>query len=65
MLGRLNETATETAANIDVIRKIIFILLLKSPVILHRHKKDSDTYPKKFKILREETYGISKVIIGN
>ena len=34
-------------------------------VILHRHKKDLDLYPKKFKILREETYGISKITIGN
>ena len=41
------------------------LLQKKGIVILHRHKKDSDLYPKKFKILREETYGISKITIGN
>tara|TARA_A100001011_G_scaffold253331_1_gene261601 strand:- start:51 stop:608 length:558 start_codon:yes stop_codon:yes gene_type:complete len=41
------------------------LLQKKGIVILHRHKKDLDLYPKKFKILREETYGISKITIGN
>lgn len=34
-------------------------------IILHRHKKVKDTFPKNFKILEEKTYGISKIIFGN
>ena len=51
----------------QLIESIMSLKLLqkKGIVILHRHKKDSDLYPKKFKVLREETYGISKIIIGN
>jgi|TARA_B100000767_G_scaffold270758_1_gene295095 16S rRNA (guanine966-N2)-methyltransferase len=34
-------------------------------VIIHRHKKEKDKFPKKFNIIEEKTYGISKVIFGN
>ena len=51
----------------QLIESIIRLKLLqeKGILILHRHKKDSESYPKKFKVLREETYGISRIIIGN
>ena len=51
----------------QLIESIISLKLLqeKGIMILHRHKKDSESYPKKFKVLREETYGISRIIIGN
>lgn len=51
----------------QLIESIMSLKLLqkKGIVIVHRHKEDLDLYPKKFKVLREETYGISKIIIGN
>ena len=33
-------------------------------IILHRNKKDKDTYPNKFKIVLNKTYGLSKIIFG-
>jgi 16S rRNA (guanine966-N2)-methyltransferase len=40
-------------------------LLKKNGIlIIHRHKKEKDDFPKSFKILREEIYGISKIIFG-
>ena len=51
----------------QLIESIMSLKLLqkKGILILHRHKKDLVSYPKKFKVLREETYGISKIIIGD
>jgi 16S rRNA (guanine966-N2)-methyltransferase len=45
----------------------LFLKLLKSNgiIIIHRHKKEEEIYPKKFKILKIKTYGISKIIFGN
>ena len=40
------------------------ILTDKGIIILHRHKKSIDNFDNKFKILRTENYGISKVIFG-
>ena len=34
-------------------------------VIIHRHKKEKDNFPRNFKILEEKNYGISKIIFGN
>ena len=34
-------------------------------IIIHRHKKEEDEFPKKFNIIEKKTYGISKVIFGN
>ena len=34
-------------------------------IIIHRHKKEKDKFPKEFNIIEEKTYGISKVIFGN
>ena len=33
-------------------------------VIIHRHKKEEDKFPKKFQIIEEKTYGISRVLFG-
>jgi 16S rRNA (guanine966-N2)-methyltransferase len=34
-------------------------------IIIHRHKKEDDKFPKKFNIIEKKTYGVSKVIFGN
>ena len=34
-------------------------------IIIHRHKKEKDTLPDKFRILEEKIYGISRVLFGN
>jgi 16S rRNA (guanine966-N2)-methyltransferase len=34
-------------------------------IIIHRHRKEKDEFPKKFNVLEEKTYGISRVIFGN
>ena len=31
-------------------------------IIVHRHKKEEDNLPEKFKIIEKKTYGISKII---
>ena len=33
-------------------------------IILHRHKKEKELYPEKFKILKIKIYGISKIVFG-
>ena len=33
-------------------------------IIIHRHKKEKDNFPEKFKIIEEKKYGISKIIFG-
>ena len=40
------------------------ILTDEGIVVLHRHKKSVNDFDNKFKILRTESYGISKVIFG-
>ena len=40
------------------------ILIEKGIIVLHRHKKSNDNFDNKFKTLRVENYGISKVIFG-
>ena len=37
---------------------------MKTLVIIHRHAKMNDNFDKNFKIVREEIYGVSKVIFG-
>ena len=34
-------------------------------IILHRHKREQDKFPNKFKPFIEKNYGISKIIFGN
>ena len=31
-------------------------------IILHRHKKELDSFPSSFKIIEQKVYGISKII---
>ena len=33
-------------------------------IIIHRHKKERDNFPDKFKIIEKKKYGISKIIFG-
>ena len=33
-------------------------------IIIHRHKKEENNFPDKFKIIEEKKYGISKIIFG-
>ena len=34
-------------------------------IIIHRHKKEIDKFPKNFQLIDEKKYGISKIIFGN
>ena len=44
---------------------IISDLLKKNGIfIIHRHKKEKDNFPKNFIVLKEKSYGISKIIFG-
>ena len=47
-----------------IFKKITHSKILKknSIIIIHRHKKEDDIFPKDFKIIEEKTYGISKII---
>ena len=51
----------------ELIDKIFEINLLSKNgiIILHRNKKVKEKYSKKFNILEEKTYGISKILFGN
>ena len=40
------------------------ILTPNGIVIMHRHKKEEDSFPENFKIIEKKIYGISKVIFG-
>ena len=55
----------KTLANI--LNKIILNNVLNNNgiIIIHRHKKEIDTYPKNFHIIDEKKYGISKIIFGS
>ena len=50
-----------------VISNIIDSKILKDNgiVIIHRHKKEEDEFPKKFKVIVKKTYGISRVFFGS
>jgi len=41
------------------------LLTVGGVIIIHRHKKEEDDLPKKFKLILEKNYGISKIIFGN
>ena len=51
----------------EIIEKIIETKLLNKSgiIIIHRHKKDIVKITKKFKILENRSYGISKILFGN
>ena len=40
------------------------ILKSKGLIIIHRHKKQKDNFPKNFRVIDERKYGISKIIFG-
>ena len=48
---------------IDKIHKLK-LLKYKGIIIIHRHKRTIDKFMNKFKIIRTEKYGTSKIIIG-
>ena len=50
----------------NILNKIILNKLLNNNgiIIIHRHKKEIDTYPKNFHLIDEKKYGISKIIFG-
>ena len=52
---------------LDLMEHIIKLRLLKENgiLIIHRHKKEKDLFPKDFTLIIEKSYGISKVIFGN
>ena len=52
---------------IDLLNMIIKLKLLRDNgiIIIHRHKKEEDTFPDKFNILIKKNYGITKIIFGN
>ena len=49
-----------------LLNNIINLKLLKKNgfVIIHRHKKKNENYPKELKIFKTKVYGISKIIFG-
>jgi 16S rRNA (guanine966-N2)-methyltransferase len=49
-----------------LIEKIVELNLLKKNgiIIIHRHKKENDSFPSKFKVLIEKNYGVSKIVFG-
>ena len=50
----------------EILENISEYNLLKNEgiIIIHRHKIEIDELPKKFKIIKQKTYGISKIIFG-
>ena len=40
------------------------ILSSNGIIIIHRHKKEEDSFPENFNIIEKKSYGISKVIFG-
>ena len=64
---RMNLDSRKEKKLTNLLDNILSLKLLKSNgiIIIHRHKKEEEIYPKKFKILKIKTYGISKIIFGN
>ena len=50
----------------NLVEKLIHLNLLEKEgvFIIHRHNKEEDVFTKNFKILKEKSYGISKIIFG-
>ena len=51
----------------NILNKIIENKILKDNgiIIIHRHKKEIDEFPKNFQLIDEKKYGISKIIFGS
>jgi len=47
-----------------LLKKIYKLKILEKNglLIIHRHKKEEDKFPEEYKIIKEKTYGISKLI---
>jgi len=56
------EKALENILNVIIKNKI---LTDNGIIIIHRHKKEIDTFPNNFKLIDEKKYGISKIIFGS
>ena len=56
------EQALEKILNIIIENKI---LKDNGIIIIHRHKKEVDTFPENFHLIDEKKYGISKIIFGS
>jgi 16S rRNA (guanine966-N2)-methyltransferase len=51
----------------NILDKIIENRILNNNgiIIIHRHKKEKDTFPKNFNLVDEKKYGISRIIFGS
>ncbi len=51
----------------NILNKIISDKILKENgiIIIHRHKKEIDTFPENFHLIDEKKYGNSKIIFGS
>ena len=51
----------------NILNTIIENKILKDNgiIIIHRHKKKIDTFPKNFHLIDQKKYGISKIIFGS
>ena len=51
----------------NILNKIIENKILNDNgiIIIHRHKKEIDIFPKNFRLIDEKKYGISKIIFGS
>ena len=56
------EKALENTLNTIIENKI---LKEEGIIIIHRHKKEIDVFPKNFQLIDEKKYGISKIIFGS
>ena len=56
------EKALKTVLNTIIKNKI---LNDNGIIIIHRHKKEIDTFPENFQLIVEKKYGISKIIFGS
>ena len=56
------EKALENILNTIIENKI---LKENGIIIIHRHKKEIDKFPKNFQLIDEKKYGISKIIFGS
>jgi len=49
---------------LDLITKLE-LLNTDGVIIIHRHKKEEEDFPKDFNLILEKNYGISKILFGN
>ena len=56
---------------VQALENILYILIENKIIkdngiiILHRHKKEIDKFPKNFHLIDEKKYGISKILFGS